>query len=224
MKKLATLLLLGSASIVLATAAQADRATSSGTSAQGAANDAKIQQLEQDIQDLNAQVQDLKRSSSDQYADVQAAQSAKGVKVSIKNGRPTISDGDFSLSLRSLVQFDTAYYGQGQLPTGIDFSSGNNFRRARFGFDGTALGDWSYTFIYDFGGSGTEASTIASAYIQCNGLAPVHFRIGAFPPSESFDDTTSAADLLFLERSQPADLARGIAGLRRPRRVPDFRL
>ena len=212
MKKLVTLLLLGSASIALATAAQADKAQSSGTSSQGAATDAKIQQLEQDIQDLNAQVQDLKRSSSDQYADIQKAQSS-GAKFSLKNGRPTFTDGDFSFSLRGLVQYDTAYYMQDKkIPSTTDFSSGSNFRRARFGFEGTAFTDWSYNFLYDFGGSGIEGSTISTAYIQYNGLAPVHFRIGAFPPSESFDDTTSAADLLFLERAQPTDVARGIAG------------
>ncbi len=61
MNKLAKALLLGGASIALATAAHAQRGTSSGTSAQGA-DDAKIRQLEQDIQDLSAQVQDLKRS------------------------------------------------------------------------------------------------------------------------------------------------------------------
>ncbi|HVU20815.1 MAG TPA: porin, partial [Rhizomicrobium sp.] len=210
MKKLATMLLLGSASIVLAGAASAQKAPSGGTSAQDA-NDARIQQLEQDIRDLNVQVQDLKRSSSDQYADLQKTQ-ASGAKFSLKNGRPTFTDGDFSLSLRALVQYDTAYYAQGKVPAGTDFSSGSNFRRARFGFDGTAFTDWQYNFIYDFGGSGVEGSTISTAYIQYNGLAPVHFRIGAFPPSESFDDTTSASDLLFLERAQPTDVARGIAG------------
>jgi phosphate-selective porin OprO/OprP len=206
------MLLLGSASMALATGAYADKAQSNGTSSSQSANDAKIQQLEQDIQNLNAQVQDLKRSSSDQYADIQKTQ-ASGAKFSMKNGRPTFIDGDFSLSLRALVQYDTAYYMQGKsIPASTDFSSGSNFRRARFGFEGTAFTDWQYNFIYDFGASGVEASSISSAYIQYNGLAPVHFRIGAFPPSESFDDTTSASDLLFLERAQPTDLARGIAG------------
>src|SRR6202012_800586 len=120
--------------------AHADKAQSSGTSQ--SANDAKIQQLEQDMQDLSAQVQDLKRSSSDQYADLQAQQQKNaGGKFSIKNGRPTFTDGDFTFAIRSLIQYDTAYYGQGQLPSGKDFSSGNNFRRARLGFDG-AYGDW----------------------------------------------------------------------------------
>jgi phosphate-selective porin OprO and OprP len=214
MNRLMSGLLAGAAVLAFATAANAAHPDSSGNSTQGASNDAKIQQLEQDIQDLNSQVQDLKRSTADQYSDLQktAAANNGGVKVTINNGRPTITGPDFSFALRALVQYDSAYYGQGKLPAGTDFSSGNNFRRARFGFDGTAFGDWSYQFIYDFGGSGTEASTISTAYIQYNGLGPVHIRAGAFPPPESLDDATSAADLPFLERAQPTDLARSVAG------------
>jgi phosphate-selective porin OprO/OprP len=212
MRKFVTVLLAGSASIAMIGAAEAG---ASDRNPAQEANDAKIQQLEQNIQDLNAEVQDLKRSTADQYSDIQKQQAANqtgGVKVTINNGRPTISGPDFTFALRSLVQYDSAYYGQGKLPAGIDFSSGNNFRRARFGFDGTAFGDWSYTFIYDFGGSSTEGSTIASAYIQYNGLGPVHVKAGAYPAPESLDDATSASDLLFLERAQPTDMARSMAG------------
>lgn len=171
----------------------------------------RMRQLEQDIQDLQAQMSDLKRSTADEYSDVEAQQ-ARAVKLTINNGRPTVAGEDFTLSLRALVQYDSAYYGQGKVPAGTDFSSGNNFRRARFGFEGTAFKDWAYQFIYDFGGSPGAPSSISSAFIQYNGLAPVHLRIGAFPPPESFDDTTSASDLLFLERAQPTDLARSIGG------------
>jgi phosphate-selective porin OprO/OprP len=210
-RNLTAILFAGTASVALATVAHAQHAQSGGATPAQGATDSKIEQLEQDIQDLQSQVQDLKRSTADQYTDVQNQQS-KGVKVTINNGRPTVTGDDFTFSLRSLVQYDSAYYGQGQLPAGTDFSSGNNFRRARFGFEGTAFKDWSYTFIYDFGGSGTEASTIASAYIQYNGLGPVHVKAGAFPPPESLDDATSASDLLFLERAQPTDMARSLAG------------
>src|SRR5690242_13258926 len=171
----------------------------------------KIDALQQQIDDLNAQVADLKRSTSDQYSDVVQRQGEKpDVSVSLKNGRPSFksADGDFSLDIRALVQFDSAYYGQGKNPTGVDFSSGSNFRRARLGVQGTFFKDWSYQFIYDFGGSGTEGSSISAAYIQYDGWGPLHWRIGAYPTPESFDDTTSASDLVFLERAQPTDLAR----------------
>ncbi len=162
---------------------------------------------------IEVEIQDLKRAQAAQYADVQT-QRQSDVQVSFKNGRPTLktADGNFSASLRTLLQVDSAYYGQGKMPAGIDFSSGSNFRRARLGFSGTLYKDWAYEFLYDLGGSGVEGATIASAYLQYDGLAPVHLRVGAYPTPESFEDTTSASDLLFLERAQPVDLERSIAG------------
>ncbi|HVP85330.1 MAG TPA: porin [Rhizomicrobium sp.] len=199
--------------------------------------DAKIETLQQQVQQLNAELQelkrqqaaeqaqatdqvdvqaalaDLKRSTSAQYQDIQD-QRANDVQVSLKNGRPTLAtaDGNFSVSLRTLVQYDTGYYSQSTFPTAnTDFSSGSNFRRARFGASGTLFKDWSYEFIYDFGGSGTEGSTISSAFIQYDGFGPVHIKLGAYAPPEGFEDQTSASDLLFLERAQPTDVARSIA-------------
>jgi len=198
------ILLAGASVLALSTAAQA-----------GAADQGKIDALQQQIDNLNAQVADLKRSTSDQYTDVVQKQSAPpDVSVSLKNGRPSFktADGDFSLDIRALVQFDSAYYGQDKASAGTDFSSGSNFRRARLGVQGTLFKDWSYQFIYDFGGSGTEGSAIASAFIQYDGFGQLHWKIGAYPTPESFDDTTSASDLLFLERAQPTDLARSLAG------------
>jgi phosphate-selective porin OprO/OprP len=142
-----------------------------------------------------------------------AGPSAGAVQASLKNGRPTFStaDDDFTVSLRTLVQYDTGYYSQSTIPN-TDFSSGNNFRRARFGASGTLFKDWSYEFIYDFGGSGSEAGSISSAFIQYDGLGPIHIKVGAYAPPEGFEDQTSASDLLFLERAQPTDVARSIAG------------
>lgn len=179
----------------------------------------RLAALQEQIDDLNNTVADLKRGQSAQYADVQN-QRAQDVQFSFKNGRFTAksADGDFTFATRVLLQFDAAYYsqdfipGSGVTPANTDFSSGTNFRRARLGFAGTLFGNWSYEFLYDLGGSGIEASTVSSAYIQYDGLGPVHLRIGAFPPPQSFDDSTSASDLLFLERAQPVDLARGVAG------------
>jgi len=221
----AAALLAGTASLALACAAQAaSKHASDGTSAaQGATggNDAKIQQLESEIQDLSGQVQDLKRSTSDQYTDVQNQQSA-AVKVTIANGRPTISsaDGNFTAAIRALAQADWGYYSQSAaaraLPTayGPDLGSGANFRRVYLGIQGKLFGDWSYNFNYDFGGSGgTETpGHIQSVYLEYDGLAPWAFRVGAFPPPANIEDGTSAGDTIFLERNSPSDLQRNIAG------------
>ncbi|MGC9953355.1 MAG: porin [Rhizomicrobium sp.] len=224
-KTFAAALLAGAASLALASSAlAAGKYNSDGTSAAQSAssdNNAKIQALENEIQDLSNQVQDLKRSTSDQYTDVQNQQTA-AVKVTIANGRPTISsaDGNFTAAIRTLAQADWGYYSQGaaakSLPAayGPDLSSGANFRRVYLGIQGKLFGDWSYNFNYDFGGSGgTETpGHIQSVYLQYDGWAPWAFRVGAYPPPANIEDGTSSSDTIFLERNSPSDLQRNIAG------------
>jgi len=193
------------------------------------ASDPRIGVLEQQLRDIQQQlseikgsqgpdysgaVLDLKRSTSDQYADL-SNQLAAQTKTSTANGRISFAspDGAFTLALRSLVQFDVGYFGQGRNPAGVDLNSGTNFRRAQLGFQGTAFSDWSYNFIYDFGGNGVEnRGYIYNAYIEYDGLKPFYFRIGAYTPSEGLEDQTGSGDLFFLERASAVDIARNIAG------------
>src|SRR5689334_3839412 len=164
--------------------------------------------------DYSATVLDLKRSTSDQYADI-TKQLAAQSKSTVDNGRFTIAspNGAFSLSLRALVQFDEGYFAQGRNPAGVDFNSGTNFRRAQLGFSGIVFRDWSYNFLYDFGGYGVEnRGYIYNAYIEYDGLKPFFFRIGAYTPFLSQEDQTGSGDLLFPERAAAVDVSRNIAG------------
>ena len=142
--------------------------------------------------------------------------------VSYTNGRPMISspDGRFTFALRGLAQFDMGYFDQSEsarrlaATNGPSLSSGANFRRAALGMQGQFFGDWSYLFNYDFGGSSGNESQgrVQSVYLQYDGLKPFAFRIGAYPPPASLEDSTSATDTIFMERNAPADAARAIAG------------
>jgi phosphate-selective porin OprO/OprP len=201
------------------------------------ASDPRIGVLEQQLHDVQQQlaaikanapqndntaaVLDLKRSTSDQYKDINDRLDSQP-KVSVDNGRLSVSsaDGRFTAALRGLVQFDSGYYSQSHaaslLPAayGPDFGSGSNFRRVYLGLAGRVFGDWSYNLNFDFGGSGgTETpGHIQSVYLQYDGLAPFGFRIGAYPPPANLEDATTPADTLFLERNSPSDLQRNIAG------------
>jgi phosphate-selective porin OprO and OprP len=164
--------------------------------------------------DHSAALVDLKRSTSDQYADINNQLAAQN-KVGLDNARLTVTspNGAFSLSLRALVQFDVGYFAQGRNPPGVDLNSGTNFRRAQLGFQGTAFRDWSYNFLYDFGGYGAEnRGYIYNAYIEYDGLKPVFFRIGAYTPPEGQEDQTGSGDLFFPERAASVDVARNLAG------------
>ncbi len=164
--------------------------------------------------DNSAAVSDLKRSTSAHYVDINNRLDAQ-TRVGLDNGRLTIAsaDGNFTLALRSLVQFDYGYFSQGKNPASVDLNSGSNFRRAQFGFVGTAWKDWSYNFTYDFGGQGVEKNGyIYYAYLQYDGLGPFHIRGGAIAPFEGIEDSTGSGDLLFLERPAAADNGRNVAG------------
>jgi phosphate-selective porin OprO and OprP len=174
----------------------------------------KIKGAQADQPDYSAAVLDLKRSTSDQYADLNT-QLAAQTKTSIPNGRLSFAsaDGAFTLALRSLVQFDYGYFSQSKNPASVDLSSGSNFRRAQLGIQGTAWRDWSYNFTYDFGGNGVEKSGyIYYAYIEYDGLKPFAIRAGAMTPFIDIEDSTGSGDLLFLERPASVDVSRNIAG------------
>jgi phosphate-selective porin OprO and OprP len=74
--------------------------------------------------------------------------------------------------------------------------------------------NWSYSFIYDFGGSNgaEQQGRVSAAYIQYSGFAPFQFRIGAFAPYIGLEDSTSSADLLFPERPTASELSRNNTG------------
>ena len=156
-------------------------------------------------------------------------------KVTINNGRPTIASGDgrSSLAFRSNVQIDGAAYGESPAgPLGTDFRRGSVggvpnrentaardmsndlfVRRARIGIEGTIAKDWSYKFLVELGGSGTEGPTrINDTWLAYSGLAPFTIQVGAFAPLANMDDSTSAEDIPFLERASASEIARSLAG------------
>jgi len=209
----AAVLLAGAAAI---TASPALAAASASTSTED-----RLRALEDELNNVNEQLVDLKRSQSSQYDDANR-QIGSLVNIKLDNGRPTFTtpDGNFSLAIRGLAQLDWGYYSQSgaaaSLPAafGPDLGSGANFRRVYLGIQGKAFGNWSYNLNFDFGGSGgTETpGHIQSVYVQYDGLAPFAFRVGAYPPPASIEDGTSAGDTIFLERNAPSDLQRNIAG------------
>src|SRR5690349_13110555 len=83
-----------------------------GSAAADEATDARIAALEAQLAALQEQIADLKASTS---ASIQAVrEDQKATTVSIANGRPTIASGDgqFSASIRGVMQLDTAQYFQ----------------------------------------------------------------------------------------------------------------
>lgn len=216
--------LLGASWIAVAGAAGAQDASPAP-----ADRDARIQQLETRLAEIQAQLDDLKASSAADVAEVRRVAGDQPT-VTLANGRATIAsaDGDFRFAVRAMAQYDVASYAQdgaaapdnrrGDANNASDLNSGSNFRRARLGVEGTAFHDWNYALTYEMGGTGSESAQLNQAYIEYAGwkpwetAAPLRFRIGAWATPTGLEDATSNTESLFLERAAAAELVRGIAG------------
>ena len=223
MNKLTVSLLAGAALAAFSVPALAQNSSQANSDPKIGALEQRLRDLEQQLAEIKAAepqndpgapLADLKRSTSDQYKDLSDRLNNRPA-VRLDDGRFAIASptGDFSLSLRSLVQFDYGYFAQGKNPASVDLNSGSNFRRAQIGLVGTAWRDWSYNFTYDFGGNGVEKSGyIYYAYLEYDGLKPFAIRAGAMTPFLAIEDATGSGDLQFLERPSSVDIARNIAG------------
>ncbi|HYD89463.1 MAG TPA: porin [Vitreimonas sp.] len=211
----------------LALASPAWGQTADETAARIAALEAQLAQMQAEIAALREQAaEDAAQTAPTPAPHAQAANTAP--QITLANGRPTIRSADerFSFALRGTVQYDAAHYLQddplsdnrrSDAANPADLSSGANFRRARFGFEGTAFSDWNYALIYELGGSGTEGSQITQAYVEYAGWKPwddvsLRFRVGAWATPAGLEDATSNTESLFLERAAVAELVRGLAG------------
>jgi len=134
-----------------------------------------IKQQSEEIQTLKAQLAPATAAVTPQQfatlqdkVDAQTAAAKDQATVAFKQGptpylhektQPTITsaDGRWTFAPYAMVQGDFASYSKGQplSVAGTDNlkSSGENFRRARIGFQGTFDKDFGYSFIYDFGGA-----------------------------------------------------------------------
>ena len=199
--------------------------------------DAKINQLEAELQDLAAEVSDLKRSQAAQIQTIAELPPKPTTTVTIAGGKPTIAstDGKFTANLHAILQFDAGQYYQsapgpiatdlrrsgpaiGSSAANVDLTharalrAGDDFRRARLGVDGTAFGNWDYKLLLDFGGSGVEnTGQLYEGWVQYSGFKPFKLKVGAFSPSIGLDDQASTNTMPFLERAVSSDLARGLA-------------
>jgi phosphate-selective porin OprO/OprP len=135
---------------------------------------------------------------------------AAGTLAAILARGPAWAGDGVTADLRATVQFDAIALASASLPPGERISTGGSFRRVRVGFDGKLGSDWEYGFTARLETASLHYMQVTNAFVQFDGLTPLHFKAGIFSPPENFEDATSSSEVLFLERAQPADLARGL--------------
>jgi phosphate-selective porin OprO and OprP len=183
----------------------------------------QIQALQQELSrvkaDLSVKDEQLRQSQEQTrqvQAQVEAVENRKPL-VTFPAGRPTISseDGQYSLAIGALVQFDAGGYFQNssndenvQPPGARDLDNGENLRRGRIYVVGQ-MGDFTLNITPDFGGSPDGVATIYQANINYT-FSPVTVTIGYFQPWFSLYDAMLPQDFLLLERPSAVEIARNV--------------
>jgi phosphate-selective porin OprO and OprP len=136
------------------------------------------------------------------------------------------ADGQNSIYLTGRLNFDVGdymdYHPSSKFASVQDLNSGVNARRARLGVTGKFEGDWTYSLIYDFGGStdegpgggGVTTGGLQTAEITYNGFNkgpfPLAFDIGYMDTPFTLDEATSSNDIMFVERASIQTVASNI--------------
>jgi phosphate-selective porin OprO and OprP len=180
------------------------------------AQQAQIDYLKQQLDQVSGKLQQLQAQQAATVATVAAAPAAPKVVQSATNKFALESaDGQYSIGLTGRINIDVGDYvnydpkSKGTSPQ--DLNSGFNLRRARIGVTGKAAGDFTYTFIYDAGGT-TDATPagIQTAQVGYTGIKNTVFEIGYSDTFFTLDEATSSNDTLFMERSSPGNVATNV--------------
>jgi phosphate-selective porin OprO/OprP len=151
--------------------------------------EARIRQLET----RNSQLEQEAELNSDrlQSVEVQAAKAAQFTWA------PTISEptGAFTFKPRGVIEADAGAFFERK--GGYDFNDGTAFRRARLGFEGTALKNFAYRIEVDFAGN---AVSLLDAYLQYTKIPKTVLTIGQHKAPFGLESNNSDNYNTFLER------------------------
>ena len=183
--------------------------------------DQRLSAIQQQLDAMAAQLSDLKTGQDTAVGDIAVLKQAPAGSMTtptLSNGRPAFasSDGRFTANIKAILMLDAGkYFQQDNLSAAVtnrDLSEGTNFRRARLGLDGRLFRDFDYSFILEFGGSGAEdPGRLIEAALTYTGIKPLRITAGAFQPNIGLSAAVSTSQMPILERSSPAEIARGVA-------------
>ena len=157
-----------------------------------------IEALKQQIQQLDQKVRILerKRENDQEVADAKA-KDAPRVSLGQNGFAFTSADTNFAVKIKGVLQFDSrTFFNDNSASVGND---GFLLRRARPIIEGTVFRDFDFSFVPEFGGSGTPS--IFDAYLNYRYRPEFQVRVGKFKSPIGLEQLLSDKDLLFNERS-----------------------
>lgn len=128
-------------------------------------------------------------------------------------GQKTLRSDGFSITVTGHYQLDEKQFDQSlNSPQATRLRDGFFIRGAYLGVRGTVFGDWDYRFNYDFPGNDPNGvAHVKNAFVQYNGFAPFHIRVGGFSPPFSIGGDTGSPRGELASRPTPVTVTRNVA-------------
>jgi phosphate-selective porin OprO/OprP len=169
-----------------------------------------IEGLKQQIQQLDQKVRILERNRElDQEAADTKAKTASKLSLGASGFAVTSADSNFVFKVRGYVQADGRFYPSERVDTAINDTF--LLRRVRPIFEGTVYDKFDYRVMLDFGAqaslSTANNSLVQDAYVNARLAPEVQLQAGKFKEPVSLERLQSGANLLFVERAFPTQLA-----------------
>ena len=166
-----------------------------------AAENADIELLKKQIQELDQKVRILEREREiDQAGSAAAAQAAPKLTLGANGISFASADSNYVAQLHGVVQFDSrTFFHDG----GVNGNDGFLIRRARPILSGTLYHDFDYMFVPDFGGSTVQ---IQDAYVNYRYNPALQLELGKFKSPMGLEQLQADANTTFNERSLVTDL------------------
>jgi phosphate-selective porin OprO and OprP len=169
-----------------------------------------IKDLRKHIEELDQKVRILERKGElDNEASAEKAKTATSVSAGANGFSIRSADTNFVLKLRGYLQADARFYAD-------DHSAGTAndtflMRRVRPILEGTVFEKYDFRLMLDFG-SGVTASAannsyVQDAYLNARFLPQLQVQFGKFKEPVDWERLQSGANLLFVERGYPTQLA-----------------
>ena len=165
-----------------------------------------IDSLKKRIEQLDQKVSVLERNREleKDAADTKAKEAPK-ISLGEKGFAFGSGDGNFTINLQGLLQFDSrTFFKDG----GINGNDGFVLRRARPIISGTVFKDFDFLFVPDFGANTTlnSAPVIQDAYLNYRYRQELQLRFGKYKSPVGLELLQSDSLMTFIERALPSDL------------------
>lgn len=167
-------------------------------------------ELRKQIQELDQKVRILERKSEiDKEAAIEKSRTSASVSAGAGGFSIRSADTNFVLKLRGYIQADSRFYADDH--AGGTANDTFLLRRVRPIIEGTVFEKYDFRLMLDFG-SGVTASAannsyVQDAYITARFLPQFQVQAGKFKEPVDLERLQSGANLLFVERGYPTQLA-----------------